>query len=303
MGSSVSLVIVGSVAFDTIETPRDRREKIVGGSGTYAALAASFFTRPKLVSVVGQDFPRQFLNILRARKIDLSGLAIKKGKTFYWHGRYDQDPNIRTTLKTELNVLKDFRPILPESYRRADMIFLSNLDPESHDFILNQLQAVKLVAMDTIRFWIETKPAALVQAIQKVDILFVNDEECRLIASELNLIRAGKKLRDIGPKVIVVKKGEHGAMLFGKNFVFGVVANPCEQVVDPTGAGDAFAGAFLGYLDSTGRFNQRELRKAAVYGNIVASLVIEDFGVDRLLAASELEVIQRYHDFRKLSKF
>lgn len=299
----MSLVIIGSVAFDTIETPFGRRDRIVGGSGTYAALAASFFTRPGLVSVVGRDFPRRFLDRLRSRKIDLAGLRVRQGKTFHWHGRYDRDPNLRTTIKTELNVLRDFKPVLPESFRKADLVFLSNLDPESHDFILDQLAAVKLVAMDTIRYWIENKPEALLRAIQKVDILFVNDEECRLIAQELNLVRAGRKLQAAGPRVIVVKKGEHGAMLFGKNFVFGVVANPCERVVDPTGAGDAFAGAFLGYLDSTGRFNQRELRKAAVYGNVVASLVIEDFGVDGLLRASQLDIINRYHQFRKLCAF
>lgn len=299
----MSLVIIGSVAFDTIETPFGRRNRIIGGSGTYAALAASFFTRPGLVSVVGRDFPRRFLDSLRSRKIDLAGLRVKQGKTFHWHGRYDQDPNLRTTIKTELNVLRDFKPVLPDSFRKADLVFLSNLDPDSHDFILDQLTGVRLVAMDTIRYWIENKPEALLRAIQKVDILFVNDEECRLIAQELNLVRAGRKLQAAGPKVIVVKKGEHGAMLFGKNFVFGVVANPCERVVDPTGAGDAFAGAFLGYLDSTGRFNQRELRKAAVYGNVVASLVIEDFGVDGLLRASQLDIINRYQQFRKLCAF
>lgn len=299
----MGLVIVGSVAFDTIETPYGRRDRIIGGSGTYAALAASFFTRPGLVSVVGRDFPRRFLDRLRSRKIDLAGLRIKQGKTFYWHGRYDQDPNLRTTIKTELNVLQDFKPVLPESFRKADLVFLSNLDPEGHDFILEQLTGARLVAMDTIRYWIENKPEALLRAIQKVDILFVNDEECRLIARELNLVRAGRKLLAAGPGVIVVKKGEHGAMLFGKNFVFGVVANPCERVVDPTGAGDAFAGAFLGYLDSTGRYNKRELRKAAVYGNVVASLVIEDFGVDGLLRASQLDIINRYQQFRKLCAF
>ncbi len=299
----MSLVIVGSVAFDTIETPFERRDRIIGGSGTYAALAASFFTRPGLVSVVGRDFPSRFLDKLRSRKIDLAGLKVKQGRTFHWHGRYERDPNLRTTVKTELNVLQDFKPVLPDSYRKAELVFLSNLDPESHDFILDQLVAVKLVAMDTIRYWIENKPEALLRTIQKVDILFVNDEECRLIAEELNLVRAGRKLQAAGPRVIVVKKGEHGAMLFGKNFVFGVVAHPCERVVDPTGAGDAFAGAFLGYLDSAGHFHQRELRRAAVYGNLVASLVVEDFGVDGLLRASQLDLINRYRQFRRLCAF
>jgi len=299
----VSLVIVGSVAFDTVETPLGRREKIVGGSGSYAAVAASFFTRPGLVSVVGQDFPKKVLSLFRLRNIDLEGLKIKKGRTLYWHGRYEKDPNLRTTVKTQLNVYENFRPVLPEKFRQADMVFLSNLDPDSHDFILSQLSSVKLVAMDTIRFWIESKPEALLKAIQKVDILFVNDEECRLIAQEINLVRAGRKLQASGPKIIVVKKGEHGAMLFGKKFVFGVVAHPCEEVIDPTGAGDCFAGAFLGYLDSVGGFTQREIRKAAVYGNVVASLVIEDFGLQKLLEVSELDIISRYKSFKKLSSF
>jgi len=299
----LSLLIIGSVAFDTIETPAGRRNRIVGGSATYAALAASFFTRPRLVSVVGQDFPSKILELFRSKNVDLEGLEIKKGKTFHWHGRYGQDPNFRETIRTELNVLKEFRPVLPKSYYDSEIIFLSNLDPDSHDFILNQLKKPRLVAMDTIRFWIETKPEALLKAIQKVDLLFVNDEECRLIAREINLVRAGKKLKSTGPKVIVVKKGEHGAMLFGQNFVFGVVAHPCEKVVDPTGAGDSFAGAFLGYLDSTGRFNQREMRKAAVYGNLVASLVIEDFGIKRLVQATELELLDRFKIYKKLVSF
>ncbi len=299
----MSLLIIGSVAFDTIETPAGRRNRIVGGSATYAALAASFFTRPRLVSVVGQDFPSKILELFRSKNVDLEGLEIKKGKTFHWHGRYGQDPNFRETIRTELNVLKEFRPVLPKSYYDSEIIFLSNLDPDSHDFILNQLKKPRLVAMDTIRFWIETKPEALLKAIQKVDLLFVNDEECRLIAREINLVRAGKKLKSTGPKVIVVKKGEHGAMLFGQNFVFGVVAHPCEKVVDPTGAGDSFAGAFLGYLDSTGRFNQREMRKAAVYGNLVASLVIEDFGIKRLVQATELELLDRFKIYKKLVSF
>ncbi|HEK85023.1 MAG TPA: sugar kinase, partial [Candidatus Aminicenantes bacterium] len=248
----MSLVIIGSVAFDTIETPYGRREKIVGGSGTYSAVAASFFTRPGLVSVIGQDFPRLFLQILKSRGIDLQGLKRLKGKTFHWHGVYGLDPNKRTTLKTEMNVLGKFKPVIPESYRQAEIVFLSNLNPEIHDSILSQVPGARLVAMDTIRFWIENKPEALLKAIQKVDILFANEEESRLMAEELNLVKAGRKLQASGPKIIIVKKGEHGAMVFGRDFVFGVIAHPCEKVIDPTGAGDAFAGAFLGYLDSRG---------------------------------------------------
>ncbi|MDD8020834.1 MAG: PfkB family carbohydrate kinase [Acidobacteriota bacterium] len=299
----MNLVIVGSVAFDTIETPAGRRDRIPGGSGTYASVAASFFTRPGLVSVAGQDFPREILALLSARNIDLIGLKIKRGKTLAWHGLYATDPNQRTTLKTDLNVWQDFQPVVPEPYRRAEIVFLSNLDPESHDDILSQMKKVKLVAMDTIRYWIETNPEALFEAIQKVDILFANDEEARLLSSEFNLVRAGRKLQSSGPRLIIVKKGEHGAMVFGEKFVFSVVANPCDNVVDPTGAGDAFAGAFLGYLASRGEFNRREIKKAAVYGNLVASLAIEDFGLAGLLQASPSDLIKRYQDFKKIVSF
>jgi len=299
----LSLVIVGSVALDTIETPYGRRKKIAGGSATYAALAASFFTRPNLVSVVGHDFSKKTLGLLQSRRIDLKGLKVKSGRTFHWEAIYGQDPNQRTTLKTEFNVLKDFKPALPPSYRQADMLFLSNLDPDIHGHILSQMPAVKLVAMDTIRYWIETKPEALIREIQRVDILFINDEECRLIAEEINLVKAGRKLQAGGPKIIIVKKGEHGVMVFGKNFVFSVVAHPCEKVVDPTGAGDSFAGAFLGYIDSQGRFSRREIRKAAVYGNLVASMVIEDFGIARLVETTELDIIRRYNEFKKIVFF
>lgn len=299
----MSLVIIGSVAFDTIETPAGKKERIVGGSATYAALAASFFTRPGIVSVVGRDFPRSMMAVLKDRGVDLRGLKIKSGKTFHWHGVYSQDTNIRTTLKTEMNVLAGYRPVLPEEFRQANILFLSNLDPEVHPEVLRQMKSKPLLAMDTIRYWIENKPEALLEAIQAVDVLFVNDEECRLITKEFNLIKAGQTLKNSGPRVIIVKKGEHGALVFGKNFVFSVVAHPCETVVDPTGAGDAFAGAFLGYLDSCGKFNQREIRKAAVYGNLVASLVIEDFGLTGLLKASPLDLIERYKSFKKIVYF
>ncbi|MGB9836013.1 MAG: PfkB family carbohydrate kinase [Candidatus Saccharicenans sp.] len=299
----MSLVIIGSVAFDTIETPAGKKERIVGGSATYAALAASFFTRPGLVSVVGRDFPRSMMSVLKEKGVDLSGLKIKAGKTFHWHGVYGQDINLRTTLKTEMNVMADYRPELPEKFRTADILFLSNLDPDVHPRVLEQMKKKPLLAMDTIRYWIENKPEALLEAIQTVDILFVNDEECRLIAREYNLVKAGFILKNSGPQVIIVKKGEHGALVFGKNFVFSVVAHPCEKVVDPTGAGDSFAGAFLGYLDSRGKFNQREVRKAAVYGNLVASLAIEDFGLAGLLRASQVDLIERYQTFRKVVYF
>jgi sugar/nucleoside kinase (ribokinase family) len=299
----MSLIIVGSVAFDTIETPFIRREKIVGGSGTYCSLAASFFTQPGIVGVVGKDFPQETLELFRQRNIDLQGLEIKRGKTFHWEGKYGYDPNQRTTIKTELNVFKNFKPKLPPDYRAADIVFLANIDPDIHENILSQVEKPRHVAMDTIRFWIETKPKALFRELEKVDIFFANDEEIKLISQEINLIKAGKKLLKHGPSLIIVKKGEHGALAFGKDLVFGVLAHPSEDVVDPTGAGDCFAGGFLGYLDKIGSFTKKEIRKAAVYGSVLASFAIEDFGIDRLKSLTNQEIEARFRHFKKLVAF
>jgi sugar/nucleoside kinase (ribokinase family) len=299
----MSLVIVGSLAFDTIETPLGRRERIVGGSGTYCALAASAFTRPRMVGVVGRDFPKKTLKAMSARGIDLKGVAVKTGKTFHWEGRYGIDPNQRTTVRTDLNVFADFRPVLPPSFRTADILYLANIDPDLHEGVLAQARKPKLVAMDTIRFWIETKREAIFRELGRVDVYFANDEEVKLLAGEGNLIRAGRKLLQAGPSLIVIKKGEHGALLMGKEFIFGILARPCEEVVDPTGAGDSFAGGFLGYLDRARRFGGRDFRKAAVYGSVMASLAIESFGVDRLLALTPEEVEARYREFKALVSF
>ena len=300
----MSLVIVGSVAFDSIETPWGRREKIVGGSGTYCSLAASFFTKPKIVAVVGEDFPREMIDFLRSRSIDTQGLEVRPGgKTFHWAGRYDYDPNVRETVKTELNVFKDFRPKIPADYRAADILFLANIDPDLQDSILEQVDRPRLVAMDTINYWIETKPEALKRVLRKVDVFFANDQEIKMLTREVNLIRAGKKILDAGPSVVVMKKGEHGALVLGRDFLFGVLANPCEDVVDPTGAGDSFAGGFLGYLDRTGGFSQRRIRKAAAYGSVIASFVIEDFGVDRFRSLTRQDIAERLRRFKKLVSF
>jgi sugar/nucleoside kinase (ribokinase family) len=299
----MSLVIVGSVAFDTIETPWGRREKIVGGSGTYCSLAASFFTRPQIVGVVGRDFPEEALKFFKKRKIDIEGLKVKAGKTFHWEGRYGCDPNQRTTVKTELNVFHDFKPELPSRYRGADILFLANIDPEMHERILSQVQKPKLVAMDTIKLWIETKPRSLLRELKRVDIFFANDEEIRMISGETNLIKGGRKLLAHGPSLIIVKKGEHGALVFGKQFIFGVPAHPCEEVIDPTGAGDCFAGGFLGYLDKVKDFSGRAIRRAAVFGSVLASFAIEDFGIDRLKSLTQREVDARFRHFKRLVAF
>lgn len=300
----MSLVIVGSVAFDTIETPSDRRERIVGGSGTYCSLAASFFTQPKLVAAVGEDFPEEMMEFFNQRRIDTRGVEVKQGKSFFWEARYGDDPNQRTTLKTEPNVFEEFRPQLPSNFRESEIVFLANIDPDLQDDILSQVEKPKLVAMDTINFWINQKPASLLRVLEKVDLYFVNDEEIRLLTEEKNLIKAGKKILERGPSLVAIKKGEHGALVMGKDLVFGVLAHPCEEVIDPTGAGDSFAGGFLGYLDRIGRINdENEIRKAAVYGSVMASFVIEDFGIDRLKTLTEEEIENRFERFRKLVTF
>jgi sugar/nucleoside kinase (ribokinase family) len=299
----MSLVIVGSVAFDTIRTPWGDRERIVGGSGTYCALAASYFTRPRIVAVVGRDFPRRTLALLRSRGVDLAGLKVKAGKTFHWEGRYAEDPNRRTTLRTELNVFADFRPRVPEAFRGSRIVYLANLDPAHHDFVLGQFRRPAVVAMDTIRLWIDTRREVLLRELGRVDVFFANDEEARLITGELNLISAGKALVGLGPSLVVLKKGEHGALVFGREFVFGVLANPCEHVVDPTGAGDSFAGGFLGYLDRAGALGARDVRRAAVYGSVLASFAIEDFGIGRFLDLDRALVEARFRQFRRLTAF
>lgn len=288
----MSLVIVGSIAFDTIETPHGRREKIVGGSGTYCSLAASFFTQPKIVGVVGKDFPKDTIELFKARGIDIQGLEIQPGKTFHWEGLYGNDPNLRTTIKTEMNVLGNFRPQIPQNYRDTDIVFLANVDPDLQEEILAQVQKPKLVAMDTMNHWIENKHASLLGILEKVNVFFANDEEVKMLAEEVNLIKAGKELLKRGPSVIVIKKGEHGALILGKDFVFGVLAHPCENVIDPTGAGDSFAGGFLGYLDKVKAYtDKREMRRAAVFGSVLASFVIEDFGIDRFSSLDRKSVV------------
>jgi sugar/nucleoside kinase (ribokinase family) len=299
----MSLVIIGSVAFDTIRTPWGDRERIVGGSGTYCSLAACFFTRPRIVGVVGRDFPRKTLAELRSRGVDLAGLRIKAGKTFHWEGKYEDDPNRRTTLRTDLNVFADFRPEIPAAYRGSRLVYLANLNPEHHAGVLAQFRRPALVAMDTIRLWIDTKRETLLRELGRVDVFFANDEEARLITGEANLIRAGKALLGLGPSLVLLKKGEHGALVLGRDLVFGVLAHPCEHVIDPTGAGDSFAGGFLGYLDRARGLAARDVRRAAVYGSVMASFAIEDFGIGRLLALDKGLVEARFRQFRKLTSF
>jgi len=299
----MSLVIIGSIAFDTIETPFDRKERIVGGSCSYASLAASYFTDTKIVSVAGEDFPREMIETFNQKGIDTRGLTLKKGKTFFWEGRYGEDPNQRNTLKTEINVFQDFKPDLLPDYREADIVFLGTIDPKLQLDVLSQVKSPKLKAMDTINLYINQNPESLMEVIKKVDIFFGNDEEVKKITGESNLIKAGRKLLEKGPSFVVAKKGEHGVIIIEKEFISGMLAHPCEDVVDPTGAGDSFAGGFLGYLDNVDSYEEKDIRKAAVYGSVMASFTIEDFGTDRLRSVSQSEIKQRYKEFKNLVSF
>lgn len=296
----MSLVIVGTFNLDTIETPREKRERIVGGSGTYCCLAASFFTAPRIVGVVGEDFPKDVLELFNTRGIDSEGLLVKQGKTFFWEGRYEEDPNKRTTVATEVNILKGFRPELPERYKDADILFLANIDPDLQEDILAQVKSPQLVAMDSMNYWIQTRADSLLSVLKKVDVFFANDEEVRMLTDELNLITAGRRLLEKGPSLVVIKKGEHGALLLGKDFVSVVPAYPSETVVDPTGAGDSFGGGFLGYLDKVDSYAEADIRIAAVYGSVMASFTIEKFGIDRLKSLSLDEIEDRFVEFQKL---
>lgn len=299
----MSLLIIGSIAFDTIITPYEKREKIIGGSGTYCALAASFFTRPRLTGVVGEDFPPEMINFFKKKGIRTEGIAIKPGKTFFWEGKYGYDPNQRETLRTELNVMASFEPVLPPNYQRSTIIYLATIDPDWHEPILNQMKEPSLVAMDTIQFWVTNKNESIWRALKKVNIFFANEEEIRLLTQETNLVRAAKLVLEAGPSIVVVKKGEHGALVFGRDFIFGTIAHPCENVIDPTGAGDSFAGGFLGYLDRARRISQRTIKRALIAGSAVASFVIEDFGIERLKYLTREEIKRRMRSFRQLVSF
>jgi len=282
----MSLVIIGSIAFDTVETPFERKERIVGGSCSYASLAASYFTDTKIVSVAGEDFPQEMVEVFNQKGIDTRGLILTKGKTFFWEGHYGEDPNQRTTLKTEINVFKDFKPDLLPEYRKADIVFLGTIDPALQLEVLQQVENPKITAMDTINLYIDQRYESLLEVIKRIDIFFGNDEEVKKITGEKNLIRAGKKLLEQGPSFVVIK-----------------IAHPCEIVVDPTGAGDSFAGGFLGYLDKVNSFEEKDIRKAAVYGSVMASFTIEEFGTQRLKSLTFSEINQRFEEFKRLVSF
>lgn len=301
----MSLLTVGTVAFDTIETPYGIAEKVVGGSCTYVSMAASYFTKQiNLCAVVGDDFPKSELDYMSSNGVNLEGLDIKEGKkSFFWHGRYHKDMNGRDTLETQLNVLADFDPVLPDSYKTSEFLMLGNLTPSVQLSVLKQMtKRPKLVALDTMNFWMDIAMKPLLRVIKKVHVLIINDEEARQLSGERSLRKAATKILTMGPKYLIIKKGEHGAMLFHKDEVFYVPALPLEEVFDPTGAGDTFAGGFMGYIASTGKPNFENMKRAIIYGSALASFCVEKFSTEGLKNLTDEEIKGRVALFTKMVK-
>jgi sugar/nucleoside kinase (ribokinase family) len=301
----MSLLVVGSLALDTIETPFGKAERTVGGSATFISVSASYFIQPvRLVGVVGGDFPKEELNFLEEREIDLEGLQIiEDGKTFHWHGKYNYDLNSRDTVTTELNVFADFDPIIPDAFKKSQYICLGNINPELQRKVFFQLENPKLVIADTMNFWIEGKYNALLDVLQYINVFILNDSEARELSKEFNLFKAAHKIQQMGPKIVIIKKGEHGALLFYENEMFAAPAYPLESIYDPTGAGDSFAGGFIGYLAKTDDVSYENMKRAVVYGSTVASFCVEKFSLDGLRDLSHFEIRDRFNEFKRFSAF
>lgn len=302
----MSLVIVGTVAFDAIETPFGKTDKIVGGAATFISIAASYFHKNnKLISVIGDDYDMQMLEKLKGKGIDLEGLQIKKGeKSFFWSGKYHYDLNSRDTLDTQLNVLANFDPIVPESYKDCEFLMLGNLDPNVQMKVIKQLKnRPKLVVLDTMNFWMDIALEPLKEVMKNVDVITINDEEARQLSGEYSLVKAARKILTMGPKYVVIKKGEHGALLFDKENMFFAPALPLEEVLDPTGAGDTFAGGFIGYIAHTNDTSFENMKRAIIIGSALASFTVEKFGTERIIALKESEIDNRIHSFVDLVDF
>lgn len=299
----MSILVVGSVAFDSIRTPFGEVEEILGGSAMYFSVAASFFNDVGLVAVVGEDFPERHVDFLSSRHVDLTGLKRVPGKTFRWKGYYEYDLNDAHTLDTQLNVFEDFDPEIPEEYRDSEFVFLANIDPVLQLKVLEQVRSPRLVVCDTMNFWIENKREELLETISRVDNLLLNDTEARQLAGEANLVAAGRKLLEMGPARVVIKKGEHGVMVLGKGVFFSLPAYPLETVFDPTGAGDTFGGGFLGSLSRYPEMREEDIRRAVVYGSVIASFTVESFSCDRLRDLTLTEIEDRYREFTDITCF
>ncbi|MBW2937341.1 bifunctional hydroxymethylpyrimidine kinase/phosphomethylpyrimidine kinase [Aureisphaera sp. CAU 1614] len=299
------LVIVGTVAFDAIETPFGKTDKILGGAATYIGLSASQFNIDgAIVSVVGGDFPKEYLSMLKNKGLDISALeVVEDGKTFFWAGKYRNDMNSRDTLATELNVLADFKPVVPSRYKDAEVVMLGNLHPLVQLSVIEQMNAPKVIMLDTMNFWMDNTWDDLMKVISKVNVITINDEEARQMTKEYSLVLAAQKIMKMGPKYVVIKKGEHGALLFNKDEIFFAPALPLKAVFDPTGAGDTFAGGLAGYLASTGDYSFENMKNAIIYGSALASFCVEKFGAERIINLSAEELNKRIHQFKSLTQF
>lgn len=297
------LLVAGSIALDDLTTPFGERKSLLGGSAVHASVSASFFTPVKLVGVVGDDFPKEHADFLRSRKIDLDGMKKIKGKTFHWEGFYEYDMNQAHTVKTDLNVLTKFDPELPEGYRDVKYVFLANLDPDIQLKILDQVKAPKLVVADTMNYWIENKKDALLEVVKRADIMLLNDTEAREFMKIPNLIVAARRILEIGARHVIIKKGEHGALLFSKDLHFSAPSFPQENLIDPTGAGDSFAGGLIGYLAKCREMSVSNLKKAIIMGSVMASFNVEDFSLDALRRLTQEQIIKRYALFRRIAEF
>ena len=300
----MSLLVVGSLALDTVATPFDKISDALGGSATYISLSASYFTGPvNLVGVVGNDFPKSYIQLLEDHNIDIEGLQIVEGKTFRWSGKYHYDLNVRDTLFTELNVFEKFDPLIPEKFRRARFVCLGNIDPSLQMKVLNQMANPQFVVCDTMNYWIEGKKDEVLEVLKRVNVLIINDSEARLLAHEPNLIKAARLIREMGPEILIIKKGEHGALLFMEDTIFSIPAYPLEMIYDPTGAGDTFAGGFIGYLHKTNDLSIESVKSAVVFGSTLASFCVEKFSINGLLDLNYLRIHDRYREFYNLTRF
>lgn len=296
------LTIFGSVALDTIRTSEKILKNALGGAATFAAISASFFIKPRLIAVVGNDFPKRYYNILD-RFLNLEGLVIEEGKTFRYDGSYDKTLTVRTTNKTELNVLETFKPFLPEEYRKSKFVYLANNDPVQNTKLIGEFENVKFSMCDTIEFWISNKRTDVIKMIKSVDAVVINDEEARLLTKENNVIKCARKMMDWGTDYVIIKKGEHGSLLFYEDLIFPSPAFSLENIVDPTGAGDTFAGAMLGYLASKGKTKLSTIREAAIYGNIMGSFAVEKYGVYGLVNLKKSQIQKRFNQYKKMIRF
>ncbi len=299
----MGILVVGSVAFDSVETPFGKVEKVLGGSATYFSTSASFFTDVSLVAVVGEDFPQEHTDFLISRTIDLRGLARTSGKTFSWAGRYGYDLNDAQTLETKLNVFESFRPSIPPEYADTEYLFLANIDPDLQMEVLRQVKKPRIVASDTMNFWISSKADALRKVIGMVDILIINDAEARQLSQEPNLVKSARTILSLGVKTLIIKRGEYGVLMFTDSTVFAAPAYPLESVYDPTGAGDTFAGGFMGYLANTGNLTEGGIRQAIIFGSVMASFTVENFSLDRLKVLTYPEIEERYRSFKSMTHF